>query len=291
MADLEEVLQTLANLCANAVYPQGLSGPIALSAPALIYAGPPQAAQLDNDIAALASGTGGHIHISVVAGEEEQPTPGYLQMVQEAPRLAPSPALNLSARSLTVSGAPGPAQLLSYRLNGKLVSLPIQAGLGPVTAAQALLAISPGFSLTGQTLQAPAAASLSQPNVASLGTLVNEVRRQTREVVVQIYSDSPARRREVGDLLERALAPVRFLHFTDTSFGRLIYRRTVLVDTAETAELWRRDIAFLVTFATTLTETITPVLEVDIAVSTPVGATSVPLLSLTETTPTCPSSS
>jgi hypothetical protein len=266
MADIEDVIEALIAQVRLAIYPDGAGTASTASCEVVAYQGWPNPDQLDADLAALETG-GGRVHVTIFPEPGDEPAVSYIDGWRDQAPAAASLTLSLGRGLLTVGGAPGGAQLLGFRLNGALVSHQAAAGEGPRTAAQALLALTPGASLLGGQVVLPLNASADLPRVAALGASLRELRRNRRRFGLHLYADSPARRREIGDRIEAALAEQTFLALPDGAFARLAPQGVELSDASGSARVWRRDLFYWVDYATTQISALTPVFEAQISVS------------------------
>jgi hypothetical protein len=85
-------------------------------------------------------------------------------------------------------------------------------------------------------------------------SVLREVRRQEREVVIACWCPSPALRDAVASKVDTGLAAVFFTSLADGTSGRISYNDTLEYDQAQNAMLYRRDLMYLVEYPTVILE-------------------------------------
>jgi hypothetical protein len=246
----------------------------------IIYPGWPTSANLTQDLAA------GKSHVTLFPKNEERNTTRY----PERNHLIAAPVqlvgLSIVGSSITVgkydpagdydaSGviwdAPGtfdadsnPAyalpgvQNLALRINGKFYVHQAQAGdtlAAIATALAALVAVDiAGTSASGSVITVGSAGRIQAARVGGFGTIAKELRRQERVVQISVWANTPPLRDTITSAVDVRLAATKFLDMPDGFGARLIYKNTLVVDTLQKALVYRRDLNYLVEYATTISQ-------------------------------------
>ena len=258
MADLSDVLSTLATACAAAVYPTGTGQASPAGVAIKVYPGWPNPAQLDTDLRAATP----VCHVSIYPRPEERNTTRYSPNDWKTATVAtPTLTLALAGQVVTVGGtipAAGNPHNRVVLANGKPYVYAVQLAdtLASIAAAlAALIAVDiAGTSAAGAVITLPSSARLAAARVGVTGTAVRELRRQERRFQVGVWADSPAHRDAIAALLDAALAVPTFLALSDGTAGRLRYAGSVMSDTLQKDCLFRRDLFYTVEYGTTQTE-------------------------------------
>lgn len=268
MADLSDVLNSLVTLAAAAVYPGGTALPSVCGTGVRIYAGWPNAQQLDVDLA------NAMCHVSIYA------LPGERNMTRYAPAWQPAtlntPTLTLAAagQTVTVGGTIPTAanpHVLSIGVNGVPAVYLVQPADTLASIAAALAALITGAVATGAVVTLAANARIGFARVGVTGTSIREVRRQERQFQIGVWADTPARRDTLARSIDAALAFLTFVTLPDLSQGRLIYKGTNNLDKFQKDRLYRRDLNYSVEYATTQTETETQITQEQVNTSAAVA--------------------
>lgn len=282
MADLSDVLTSLVNIVAGAIYPNGTSAPSAVivgsaAVPARIYPGWPLPAPLDADLAA------GLINVSVYApsGMERNTTRYPLdQETLTLPVHTLTVAIDGTGTAITIGGTVAVPQNVAALVNGSGFVYEVQAGDTLISIAAALAAlinaVTPATS-SGPVITIPAAKRLIA-RVGSTGTSITEIRRQDRQFQIVFWCPTPAARDAAVKLVDPVLAALKFISLADGTAGRLIYQRTFLDDAIQKAGCWRRDLFYSVEYGTTITETDTEIVDVRTSITGGVDPAAPPII-------------
>jgi hypothetical protein len=259
MADESQVLDTLVGVISGALYPNGTSQPSAAGMPCRVYAGWPNAAQLDKDL------RDGVSNISVFARN------GVEQVVTRYPRewetLTP-PAHTITATIVddkcTFGGTISTPQNVAVRIPGHdPVVYAVQATdtlSGLASAIQALLSAKGATcSANGAVLTSPSGFSFAR--IGGVGTAIRELRRQNKSIQVTLWCSSPSNRSAVASVIDTAMALLNFINLPDGSSGLVRYERTTTDDAPQKELLWRRDLFYWVEYPTTQVISATEILD------------------------------
>lgn len=269
MADLTDVENALVSLIAATLYPNGTGQASAAGGvPCMVYAGWPTPAQLDADMAV------GKAHVSVFPRNEERNTPLFSQDWQPQTMNAATLTLTINGQQITVGGVVPPANNphnLSVLANGKPYVYAVQASdtLNSIAAALAsrIAADIPGTGAAGAVVTLPGTGQIGAARVGVTGTAVREIRRQERHFQITVWADTPAHRDAVAQPVDLVLATTKFLTMPDGFAARLIYKNSPISDSLQKTRLFRRDLIYLVEYATTQTETETQITQDQLGVA------------------------
>jgi hypothetical protein len=260
MADLSDVTAALVTLIAGVVYPSGTGQPSVAATDTVIYEGWPNPQQLDADLAV------GKCHVSIYPRIDERNTTRYSPTWQQATINTPTLTLTISGQTITVAGtipnASNPTNLAVFANNlpYTYAVLPGDTLATAATALAALIAVGvPGTVAAGAVITLPALGLVEWARVGVTGTSVRSVRSQERVIQIGIWADSPAHRNALAKAIDAALAVTTFLQLPDGTGGRLTYKSSIVSDSLQKDRLYRRDLLYMVDYATTQTETETQI--------------------------------
>ncbi len=276
MADLSDAINTLVAQVAQAIYPNGTGQPAATGVPTLIYAGAPNAAQLDADLAGFSNGQGGRLHVSVAPGNTERVTTRYPADWQTLAINVPNVALTVVGQTVTVAGGGQPfAQVASLFVNGLPYPYSVQPGDTPTIIATALATLIgvavPGVTSNGAVVTLPPGAVVGIGRVVGSGSMFRELGRQERVVQIRVWADTPAHRDATAALVDVALRGIPFLTMPDGLAARMYYSGTRQEDMLQKANLYRRDLDYCVEYATTQVQTVAQIAQVETTVGAAAG--------------------
>lgn len=275
MADLTDVENALVSLIAGTLYPNGTGQPSVAGIGVRVYPGWPNPQQLDDDLAAAKA------HVSVFPRTEERNTTRFSQDWQPQTMNAATLTLTINGQQMTVGGVVPPANNphnLSVLANGKPYVYAVQTGdtLNSIAASLAALIAAdiPGTSAAGAVVTLPGTGRIGAARVGVTGTAIREVRRQERHFQITVWADTPAHRDAVAQPVDLVLATTKFLTMPDGFAARLIYRNSPISDNMQKTRLFRRDLIYLVEYATTQAETETQITQEQLNVSARVDGAS-----------------
>ncbi len=270
MADIIDVQNELVAVAAQTLYPSGTGQPSLVIAPVKIYPGWPTAATLDAD---LPAGTC-HVTVFPVPGMERNTT-RYPQAWQDQTVTAQTLTLTVSGQTVTVGGTVSTPQNVMLMVGGQPYVYPVQATDTLIGIATGLSSLVPGASNVGAVITLPATAVIDAARVGTGGVSIREIRRQSRVVKLSVWAGTPALRDAIAIAIDSALAPMEFLTLADQFAARLIYHATGVVDDQQKAGLYRRDLDYLIEYATTQTTVSTQVTQEVLSVAVENALTTV----------------
>lgn len=264
MADLADVQDGLATLLSGALYPNGVSGPTAVSASGMIvsiYSGWPAEAGLDADLLA------GNAHITVFCRPESRNTTRYQTIQQDFTATTPALTLTINGRTVTVGGtvAAGVNTAVIVGVKGYTYQTVSNDTLNSIAAALAALinVDLPGTSATGAVITLPATGpAITAARVGGSGSQLTEVGRVEQVFQITVWANTPANRKAIASLIVPALMNSRFMTLADTTAARLILKSQRDDDVPQKELLYRRDIMVTVEYVETVTNTATTVVDI-----------------------------
>lgn len=259
MADLTDVQNAVVGLLAQALYPNGTADPSATGDATIIYAGWPQASQLDADLAGLSNGRGGRVHVSVFPMTGETLQPAYSNAWAPLSQQAATVTLSIAGQAITLGGTVIVPQNVAVLAGGQAYTYAVVAGDTLTSIATALAVLIPGASSSGPVLTIPDGVKVAAARAGGSGVMQRELQRRKRPVQVTIWADTPERREACARVLDVALAAVEFVALPDQTGARLIYQTSHQIDATQKANLYRRDIIYSAEYSTTQTQTATEV--------------------------------
>ncbi|MCW3477657.1 hypothetical protein [Limobrevibacterium gyesilva] len=268
MADQSDVETMLADLVEGALYPQGTGAPSLPGRVCRIYRGWPNAAALEDDLAA------GRVHVTVFpeAGRQRNTTRWPDDFVVTAP-VAPVLTIGVRGVTATLGGRADAGQLAGLLVDNLAVVHRTRDGDTPELVA-AVLASQVRTRrialLAGAAVTVPGAGLVVGRVVADQPAL-RETRRQVQGFRISCWCPDPATRDAVASVVDAALSAQAFIALPDRTGGRLRFVSSVVRDDGQDAALYRRDLVYDVDYATTVSALLASMIFGDVTVA-PAGA-------------------
>jgi hypothetical protein len=259
MADLTDALNAVVGLLVQALYPGGTAQPSASGDPTIVYAGWPQASQLDKDLAGFSNSQGGRVHVSVFARDGETLQPAYSNAWSPLSKQAATVTLSIAGQAITLGGSVSTPQNVAVLAGDQAYTYAVQSADTLTSIATALAAIIPGASSSGAVLTISSGVKVVAARAGGSGVMQRELQRRKRPVQITIWADTPARRTACARILDVALAASEFVALPDQTGARLVYQTSHEVDATQKANLYRRDIIYTAEYSTTQTQAATEV--------------------------------
>lgn len=250
MSDLSDVETTLVNLVASAVYPNGTSQPSIANCNVRVYRGWPNPTNLDADLAA------GNVNINIVAspGMERNTTRFPIDWQTESIN-TPTLTLTVSGNTVIVGGTNSLIPTTAMVINDNVgYAYSVQSGDTLAYIATQIASLIEGATVTGETITIGFPVNL-KANLSVTGISVQEVKRQERGFRIMIYAPSDAIRNIIASAVDLYLASNYSIVMSDGFYARLKYHSTIQGDQFEKANNFKRDLIYLVDYATTNTQT------------------------------------
>ena len=249
MPDRSEVEQSLAELVAGILYPEGAEGACAAGCPCRVYRGWPVAGRLEND---LAQGIA-HVTVQPVAGtirDRTRYSSDWQGIVPES-----SMSASVSGERVIFSGTAAPGQVAGIRVDGLPYAYRPRAGdttalVAAALAAQiranrpALASESSVFVLNGRGIVV---------RVVSDGQGGRELRRQQAGFRLTFWCPNPMARDLAVGLVDAGAAGRTFIDVAGWAC-RLQLSGESSADDGSAAGIWRRDLIYMVEYPTTAIE-------------------------------------
>lgn len=274
MADLSDVFNVLAATISGVLYPAGTGQPSAIGAAVKVYAGWPNAAQLDADLRA----TPAVCHVTVYPQPQERNTTRFVPTWMQVSVNTPTLTLTAAGQAVTVAGTIPPAVNPHNAVviaNGKPYVYPVLTSDTLATVAATLAALIaadiPGTAAAGAVITLPSSARINAARIGLTGSSIREVRRQERAFQIAIWADTPTHRDAAAALIDTVFAATTFIALPDGTAGRLHYRGSAMSDALQKDCLFRRDLFYTVEYGTTQTETETQITQEQTNVSVAVA--------------------
>jgi hypothetical protein len=246
MADLSDVENGFVGFISNILYPSGPTQPSAVGATCRCYRGWPNNTTLNSDLSANI------INVTVVSDNDSGRTTTRYQRRFDTVPTTPGVQAAATSHTVTVGGTPNAGDTIGILVDGAAFSYRVQAGDTPSLVASnlgAAIQAKRAVLVSNCTVSVPGSSSVIVRCVAdSLATW--EDRRQEKDIRVIAWCPSPESRDEVCGIVDGAFAASPFLQLADSTSARLQYKGTSVLDQAQSAMLFRRDLVFTVEYAT-----------------------------------------
>lgn len=252
MADLSEVRDRIIQLVTNVVYPNGTEAPSVVGTPVMVYAGWPDPATLQDDLAKVNNGDpDGHVHVTVHPRRKEKATTRYRATPQTIDSVPAQLVLTHTGNVLAVSGAIYPTDNLAVQVGTQVFTYQVKEGDALQDVANAIAGFVPGAEASGLVVTYPDTVSIAHVATGGHGRQLIELRRQRREIQITVWCADDATRSNLAAPIDVALAATRFLSFSDGTGGRLVYAKSPERDEPTPVKIFRRDLIYWVEYATT----------------------------------------
>jgi hypothetical protein len=253
MADQSDVETALVARVAAILYPLGPNAPSTLNRLCRIYRGWPHSASLDADLAE------GHVNVTVFPDpRHERVTTRYPAEFQILTRATPTYTVATTQTDATIGGMPGGGQLVGLLVDNIAVVHRTAPSDSPELVAAILaadLATQRVAFAAGPTINLPGAARIIGRVVADQ-LARSETRRQRQGFRISLWCPDPATRDACASAIDAALSAIDFIDLPDGTAGRLLFHSSTVIDQAESAALFRRDLLYSVDYATTVSATL-----------------------------------
>ncbi|MBV9784784.1 MAG: hypothetical protein JO264_13325 [Acidisphaera sp.] len=256
MADQSDVENALAALVSAALYPTATGAGTLYR----VYRGWPNAAALDADLAA------GVLNVSIYPADDERNTTRYFDQWIVPVTVTATLSASVSGNVVSFAGTAGAGQLAGVLADNAGYVYRTQAGDTPALVAANLAVLIRAdriATLSGVTVTVPGAERLVGRVVADQDGL-QQTRRQMQGFRISIWCPDYATRDATATAIDVALSQQRFITLADGSRGQLIFQRSQVVDRAEDAGLFRRDLLYSVEYPTTLRQSLPSMLFGDL---------------------------
>jgi hypothetical protein len=255
VADQSDVETVLTTLISGVLYPNGTGSPSAVGPACRIYRGWPNPSALDADLAA------GVVNVTVYPRNGvERNTSRYPRLWQTLTPPVHTLAVSVLNNVITVSGTIAtPQNVVVFVGQTDIFVYAVQSNDTLTTIATAvatLIAASyAGTSNVGAVITVGSTGKALTARIASTGTSIMELKRQQKEFLIIAWTNTPAMRDTVTSLVDAQLSSNVRILLPDGTYGTLIYARSLINDAPEKELLYRRDLVYMVDYATTQSRT------------------------------------
>lgn len=254
MSNAFDVQNALASLVGATLYPNGTAQPSASNCDIIIYPGWPTASQLDADLLI------GRSHVTVFATATEKNVTRFPKDWQQLTIETATLTASIEGQTVVIGGTM-PDPFTPHNMVVLVKGFPYIYSVLPSDTLDSIAAglkelievDVPGTASAGPVITVPSGARIDAARVGVSGTSIREVRRQEKLFQITVWTDTPDRRKSIGDALDVALGGTEWLIMPDTFAARLKYRNSVPKDELQKAKLYRWDFFYTVEFATTET--------------------------------------
>ncbi len=270
MTDIIDVENTLVNLVAGVVYPTGTSNPSIVGHDIIVYPGWPDPATLDADLKVNKS----HISVFPMPGMDANTTRFLAQMTPKTSIPAAQLTMTLASNKITIGGAINAGEAACANVNYQAYAYGVLASDTTATVAAGLAAKIPGATASGSVITITGAFEIV-PLVSVPVSMQQEIARQTRVFMITAWCQNPTIRDQIMGAVDVALKQPsnKRILLPDNTLARLIYRGTLVVDSLQKQNIYRRDLRYEVEYVTTGTETDNTVTNLAVSTTPAGGAT------------------
>jgi hypothetical protein len=249
MADQSDVETELVTLVSAALYPNGTNESSVAGPLCRIYRGWPKSAALNADLAA------GRINVTVFPSSTAGRNTTRYPIGAKTTPLQPTLTAAVARTVVTFAGVASLGQVAgvlvdgcsyAYRTTQTDTPASVAANIATLARADRIVALSQ------VTVAFPGAGALLARVVADAPGLM-EVRRQVQGFRIICWCPTPSSRDRSAMAIDAALAMMPFIAMPDGTAARLIYAGSTVFDQSQDAILYRRDLAYTVEYATTIT--------------------------------------
>lgn len=261
MASVLEVQKKLAELIEPIIYPNGTGSPSIINKDIKIIDGYPVKDTLDKWLDA------GKAMISISTIEKsDQNTTRYTKRWQSIS--APDATVEMVLGDdyvITITGVAADEQVATIKTSSEVASHQISAGESMNDIAAALGVQLTGAVVVDNTIAIPNEFNI-QLGVGVLGKVAKEIKRQNKRFCVTIWTPTYIDRDAIGEAIDVYLSDIERFVLPDDFYARIIYNGTVDIDDEQTHRIYKRELEYLIEYATTLTEEATSFVVYDVQI-------------------------
>ncbi len=248
MADISDVEAALCALVETAIYPTGLAQPSVSGTVVKIYRGWPINRALNADL------TSGYQTVTVFSRENTtRDTSRYPRIWRTLSQTAPTLTLDIVGDTASFSGTGGSDQTAGLTVNGIAYAWTLSNTDTPSSVATGFAGLIAGATAAGPSVTISGARLTGR--VVGSGTAIMETRRQEQGIMIAVWCPTPTGRDLLALSIDNALSGTDWFPLSDGTVARLKYRDTLETDVSENANLYRRNLNYLVEYPTTMTMT------------------------------------
>ena len=248
MADISDVEAALCSLVEQAIYPNGTTQPSLSNAVVKIYRGWPTNRALNADLAA------GTQTVTVFSKENStKDTSRYRRVWRTISETSPTLTVTCVGDTASFGGTGGAGQTAGLTVGGVAYSWQVSATDTPASVAAGFAGLIPGATSAGSAVTVGGAQVSGR--VVGSGTAIMETRRQEQGIMIAVWCPTPAGRDLLASTVDNSLSDVDWFPLSDGTVARLRYHDTYETDASENANLYRRNLDYVVEYPTTMVMT------------------------------------
>lgn len=248
MADISDVETALCRLIETIIYPAGLTRPSIGGTTVKIYRGWPSNQTLNGDL------TDGTMTVTVFSREHSsRDTSRYPRTWHTVSPTSPTLTIDVLGDTVSFGGAGGAGQTAGVIVDGVAYSVTLAAGDTPASVALAFAGMISAATVVGTSLTI-SGARVTARTVGS-GTAMMETRRQEQGIMIAVWCPTPTGRDLLASSIDNGLSNIDWLDLADGTVARLQYHETFETDVSQNANLYRRDLNYLLEYPTTIVMT------------------------------------
>lgn len=248
MADLTQVLNTLADQVTNSVYPNGTSNPSIVGVEVTIKPGWPVRQKLDEILIA------GNAMISIFPEQKETVGPIFERFWQENTQLPATITAVVLNDTITIGGTVTTPQAIVTIVNGTGYGYPLAADDTIDTIATNIAALLPNAVAAGNVITVSDFYSL-ETQISQAFTSSIDLGRMKRSFMISCWCPTVNIRMVLGNAITVYFKTNYRMQLPDNYWSNVFYQQTREIDALEKQNVFRRDIIIQVLYATTSTET------------------------------------
>lgn len=254
MADLGDMMMTIAQNLVTPIYPNGTGNPSIINADVRIEQGWPIRSQLDVDL------QNGRAHVSVFPMGQPRDVTKF-ERSYESLTLTPATIFPVvENNTVMITGTISMPQAVMVIANNIGYSYGIQTGDTLATIATALAILIPNATAVENVITIENVYSLLA-RTANPYTASQEIGRQDQMMMITIWVNNPADRTTLASAIDIYMRENYRIVLNDGYFAQVFYNTTNLIDDLEQSLVYRRDLIYKIQYATTVANDFTSIAD------------------------------
>lgn len=264
MADLVDISKKLVSMITSVVYPNGTNQPSILGGDTIVQLMDGFPLKYDLDVGLLE----GNCVISVFpVNRMERNVTRYGKLWREVSKDAATISLTVTGNKITVSGVPKEDQVCYVKCNYISYFYRILTGDTTESVRQNLASLIPNaFINTDDDVEVSGAFSL-KTDVSVSSTVAKETKRQQKVFTISIWTSDYEQRKILGSAIDTYLSDFVRIELPDGWYARLIYDHTADIDSEQEHDLYKREIHYMVEYATVVSLTSSTLTDFEININ------------------------
>lgn len=246
MADLSDVLETLATNVSELVYPNGTSNPSIAGVNVVIAPGWPIRNILDTTLLA------GNAMISIFPEESETIGPIF-ERIEQGNTLAPKTIFaDVLNDTITITGTISVPQIILTIVNGQPFAYQLDISDTLHSIAASIAALLPSAVAVGNVITVSSFYKL-ETRISTVYSSSLDLGRQKRSIMISCWCPNASIRKILGSALVVYFKQIYRFVLPDNFWANNFYKHTREIDFLEKQDVYRRDVIINVLYATTST--------------------------------------